>query len=159
MKTPTFNPALLPLLIAAVLLIPVTADAKRPSKNTVLYIRANADELINTEVTVDVSWMQEFRGALAPKVPGYTAIRVHTWDDNQNIIGGAIGLLVPEAEAKALLKKFPTVPDVKQVLPRSPETSPLKATLREGRTGNLYLDLDGTAGAVVKAIKDAARQP
>jgi hypothetical protein len=145
MKTP-----LLPILF--LLLTSLTADAKRPTKNTAHYLRGHAEQLVDTRVTVDVAFIQPLRLAV-PRLTGYTTLRLHTWDENEEISGGVINLLVPEHAAPSLIKKYGASPDIKDIWPRKPDTRSLNATLRLGPANSLYLDYDGTAAAAAAAAK------
>ncbi len=125
--------------------IMLRAAEAEPDKETALYLRLHAKDLLDQVVKVDVVAVRPTHAQ--PFAGTFQIFQVLTQDKRNDRFGGEILVVVPEAQADALVKRYGVYPERPR---RNPTTKSMSATLRETKFNMVYLDLDGTAAETVK---------
>lgn len=141
MKTNSFLSAVLITLITGPGL---WAAEPPPSKETALYLRLHATELVEKTVKVDVIAVRPAKAQ--PLAETYKIFHIMTQDTRNERFGGEIIAVVPKVQAEEFVKRYGVYAEHPR---RDPRTKSLSAILRTTKRNAVYLDLDGTAAAAV----------
>lgn len=145
MKTNSFISA---TLIALITSPGLWAAEPLPSKETALYLRLHATELVQKTVKVDVIAVRPAKAQ--PLAETFQIFHVMTQDTRNDRFGGEIIAVVPKAQAEEFVKRYGVYAENPR---RDPRTKSLSATLRDNKKNAVYLDLDGTAEAAIGELR------
>jgi len=140
-------------ILSAILITLVTspglwAAERSPSKETALYLRLHATELVEKTVKVDVIAVRPAK--MQPLADKFQIFHVMTQDTRNKRFGGEIIAVVPKAQAAEFVKRYGVYVEHPR---RDPRTKSLAATLRSTKKNAVYLDLDSTAAAAIGDLR------
>ncbi len=136
---------LLPAILALGALPAIAAD--QPAKTTALYHELHARQNADAKISLDVAAVRP----IAPDV-GFSELKffhVITWDKRANRFGGSLVAVVPAVDAEKLVNRYGIYLDGYKPRKYGPETKKLTGTLRVTDHAHIYLDVSGTAKAVI----------